>query len=300
MSQSLVYQIDGANRGGRLHTRLLVEKGKDRLRNIKVVVNDIEPGRAEKLAQYFIEQGIPATLGDGPTSVNPKTGIHNISIDDPSPIPPILESPVQNPVLEIGQLVAPSANGGSIFAIGVVLNAFNEARYRDAWEIFRRLAVLAGERKSSRVMSSPIRHSMQMAPTRERLHDWLTARSIGFIDNRAASAEIRIFDGLSQSSYPVVTAEASSHMKRRDLKAAAMHDLPVSVADGKFAVVFYDRSAAWLFVVLGKQHADRRGLMNTIEIPKIEPVAPRFQISRRFTPPVRQEQRSLWQVLVTD
>ena len=172
-----------------------------------------------------------------------------------------------------------------------MLNRSDHEKRSDSLEIFRRFAALAPERRTSRAMSEPIRQAVQMAPTRRRVHEFLTDKSAEYMTEGSVPGELRVFDGLTQTSYPIVAEEAGRQMKRRDLKAAAIHELAPQAGDGNFGIAFYDRAEAWLYVVLGKQVGNRRRVMNAIEIPRVEPVAPRLQIGG-WSPPLRQQQRN--------
>lgn len=301
MSESVLnYQIDGTNRGGTLHATLLARKLEGRVGDVALALNDIEPGRSARLARQLSQQGIEVKAYVQSAHVSPDAHVQCLAVDNPSPLVPILESAVRTPLLEIGQLLSPSAGSGSVFGIGVVLSRSDLSGRQDALQIFSRLSALAPERKTSRVMSSPIRHSVQMLPVRHWLHDYLTEKSVHFIKGRETTSEFRVFDGLAQGNYPAVIAEAGRGTKRRDLRGVALHDLAPHTLDGRFAVIFYDRTEAWIYVVLAMRRTSRPHLVSAVELPSAVPAPPPLPMVSARSSMVTQASRSWSQVLITD
>ena len=276
MKETSLYEICGNHRGGGEHSKLLMSKAQGTNVHFAVSLLDPEPGRARALAPFFGRQGVRVTARQGEAPLASDANIRVLAMDDATAVARIVERPLRNDLLEAGILMAvPTFQGlgGFVMALGTTLTTGAREAQRQAGAILQRVAVLAGERHSSRQMSLPILNSTQMVRVRWHLHDQLTRSSIDFLERGYAEPAIFAVDGLTQRVYSLVAVETSKHMLRRELRDVTCQEVLPLLAKTKDSagVVYYDSSDPWLYIVLARNGEQRWHLERTIELPASVP-----------------------------
>ena len=268
------YEINGAHRGGRDHSQLLLDKiqASPAARIPDVVLCDHHGDRSQELARVFDRQGISVTPQNGRAQAKSKATIRVIAIDDVEDVARISAQPVRNPLVEIGILVSAASVerlGGPVIGIGATLTPDAKETSEKASALFNPIAAMVPERQSSRNMSASLVNSVQMKRTRHGMHDRLTDSSLAYLEHGMASHDLFVIDGLTRAVYPLEVLETRRDTRRQDLKNLVAHEvLPQAMPEETRAgVAFYDPRDPWLYMVLGKRSGSRWHPANVIELP---------------------------------
>lgn len=278
----LNYAINGANRGGRDHSRLLLDKllASSDARMPEVSLHDLLNERSQELAREFEDQGVPVTVHDEEASVKSREGIEVYAIDDAPCVTDTVSRPPESQLLEVGLMVASTQIerlGGLIIGLGVTLPPNEEEAREKASALFSPIAELAQERRSSKNMSASLIDSVQMDGTRRQVHDRLTDSSLDYLERGTVSPDIFAVDGLTKDVSPLVVMETRRDTRRQDLKDLVTHEIlpQVMEAEDRAGVAFYDRQDPWLYMVFARKSGAHWRTANIVELPTrvLAPVA---------------------------
>lgn len=268
------YEINGAHRGGRDHSRLLLDKllASSEARMPEVILHDLLNERSQELAREFEGRGVAVTVHDEEVSVESKPEIEVYAIDDAKRDANAVNQPVRSQLLEVGLMVAATQVerlGGTIVGFGVTLPPNEEEAREKAYSLFSPIAELAQERRSSKNMSASLINSVQMDGTRHQVHDRLTDSSLDFLKRGTVSPDIFAVDGLTNGIFPLEVLETRRDTRRQDLKDLVTHEIlpQMMEAEDRAGVAFYDRQDPWLYMVFARKSGAHWRTVNIVELP---------------------------------
>lgn len=268
-----VIELDGTNRGGRLHAGLLLERLDDRS-NVEVRLVDPAPGRAKALVPLFEARGIKAIAEERDALLTSDADVRVLGMDDIHAIIRIVMSRRSNGLVLGGILAsAPIFGnlGGSVLGLQWTLPQGAEEKQKETGAVLERLSELSpGERTASRKLTRPVLQTSQAPYVRRMVHKRLTQASVQFLEDGSTKPEVAVVDGFAKKTHPVTVVEASRNTLRRELRAAAIHEILTQGKGNSSGVVFYDRREAWLYCVLAELR-DSWKVCQAIELPIIPP-----------------------------
>lgn len=277
------YEINGAHRGGRDHSQLLLDKvlASPEAQMPEVSLRDLRADRTQELAHQLERQGVSVTVHHEEAQPESKTAVIRVlAIDDAKRVAREVDKPVKGQVMEVGIIVAAATVerlGGSVIGLGTTLTPNAKEVIQQARPLFGTIADMTEERHSSRNMSASIVNFAQMDRTRRQVHDRLTDSSLDYLERGAVSPDIFAIDGLTSGVFPLEVVETQRDTRRQDLKDLVTHEIlpQVMEAEDRAGVAFYDRQDPWLYIVFARKSGAHWRTANIVELPTrvLAPVA---------------------------